>query len=345
MTDTTMTPAKVGKFDKITRLFPGIAICLIVAAAAKFLSEHYGAPQMLFALLLGMTLHFLMEDARCKPGIESGAKMILRTGVALLGLRITFDQVVSLGAAPIMWVAGGVFLTIASGFVMSRLLGLTGRFGILSGGSVGICGASAALAISSVMPKDKDLERNTIFAVLTVTTLSTIAMILYPIICSAMGLTEQEAGLFLGGTIHDVAQVVGAGYSLSDTTGDVSTITKLFRVALLVPVVFFLGLGFKMWAKKQESDIEVEDSRLPVPLFVIGFCALVFVNSMGWVPPVVQEPLVGASGWCLVTAIAALGVKTSLKSLVEVGFAPVALMIAETAFIAIWVLLGLQFVL
>ncbi len=343
MTDTTLK-TETGPFDKITRLLPGISICLIIAAAAKFLSEHYGAPQMLFALLLGMALHFLMEDARCKPGIESGAKIILRTGVALLGLRITVDQVVGLGWSPIVWVAAGVFLTIAFGAVMNKIMGRTVRFGILSGGSVGICGASAALAISSVMPKDDRLERNTIFAVLTVTTLSTIAMILYPIIATSLNLTDEQAGLFLGGTIHDVAQVVGAGYSLSDTTGDVSTIVKLFRVSLLVPVVMILGLGFKMWASKQDN-VEVDSGKLPVPFFVIGFCLLVLANTMGVVPEMVRQPMIGASGWCLVTAIAALGIKTSLKSLVEVGFGPVALMILETVFIGAWVLVGIEFVL
>jgi len=343
MTETTMK-APVRTLDKITQLFPGLAICLIVAAAAKFLSEHYGAPQMLFALLLGMALHFLMEDKACKPGIESGAKIVLRTGVALLGLRITVDQVVGLGLTPIVWVSAGVFLTIAFGAVANKLMGRTMRFGILSGGAVGICGASAALAVSSVMPKSDRQERNTIFAVLTVTTLSTIAMIVYPLICSALGLNDEQAGLFLGGTIHDVAQVVGAGYSLSDTTGDISTITKLFRVALLVPVVFVLGVGFKIWAARQE-DMEVESGKLPVPFFVIGFCVLVFINTMGYVPEVVRVPMVDVSGWCLVTAIAALGIKTSLKSLVEVGFGPVALMIAETAFIAVWVLIGIIYVL
>ncbi len=344
MTKTT-TNKETGPFDKVTRLLPGISICLIIAAAAKFLSEHYGAPQMLFALLLGMALHFLMENERCKPGIESGAKIILRTGVALLGLRITVDQVLGLGLDPVLWVAGGVFLTIVFGAVMNKLMGRTVRFGILSGGSVGICGASAALAISSVMPKDDRLERNTIFAVLTVTTLSTIAMIVYPIIATSLNLTDEQAGLFLGGTIHDVAQVVGAGYSLSDTTGDISTIVKLFRVSLLVPVVMILGFGFKIWTQRQKNGLEVDSGKLPIPFFVIGFCVLVFANTMGVVPDMVREPMISASGWCLVTAIAALGIKTSLKSLVEVGFGPVALMILQTLFIAAWVLIGIAFVL
>ncbi|MEP3244626.1 MAG: putative sulfate exporter family transporter [Sneathiella sp.] len=341
------TVAKYGtnKYNKLTRLFPGLAICLVIAAAAQFLSDHYGAPQMLFALLLGMIFHFLMENANCRPGIESGAKIVLRTGVALLGLRITVDQVVGLGLAPVLWVSSGVFLTIASGIFMSRFFGKSGRFGVLSGGSVGICGASAALAISSVMPKDKQLERNTIFVVLTVTTLSTIAMIAYPIISTALDLSPEDAGMFLGGTIHDVAQVVGAGYSLSDTTGDVATIIKLFRVSLLVPVVFVMGIAFRRIARKENGSVDMENSKLPVPLFVIGFCILVGMNSMGLAPAVIRDPLIVASGWCLVTAIAALGVKTSLKSLFEVGFAPVGVMIAETIFLASWVLIGLKYVL
>ena len=339
-----MIKLRTGTFDIITHFFPGMIICLVIAAAAKFLSEHYGAPQMLFALLLGMALHFLIMESKCKPGIEASAKIILRTGVALLGLRITIDQVIDLGITPVLWIAGGVFLTIAFGAIMNKAMGRTFRFGILSGGAVGICGASAALAISSVMPKDERLERNTIFAVLTVTTLSTIAMICYPIICTSLGLSSEQAGLFLGGTIHDVAQVVGAGYSLSDTTGDISTITKLFRVSLLVPVVFCLGIGFKIWSQKKGNNFEVQNSKLPVPFFVIGFCVLVFANTLDLVPEMVKEPMVSASGWCLVTAIAALGIKTSLKSLMEVGFGPVALMISETVFIAIWVLLGILYI-
>lgn len=330
---------------KIKSVVPGLSICLIVAAAAQFLAEHYGAPQMLFALLLGMALHFLMEDEACRPGVESGAKIVLRTGVALLGLRITVDQVVDLGWMPVLWVASGVFLTIFIGFVSSRLLGCTGKFGVLSGGSVGICGASAALAISSIMPKDKELERNTIFVVLTVTTLSTIAMVVYPILSTAFNLSPEAAGLFLGGTIHDVAQVVGAGYSLSDTTGDVATIMKLFRVSLLVPVVFVLGFAFRMRSRKQNEESLHEKSKLPIPLFVIGFCVLVMLNSFGWAPEMVKAPLISISSWCLVTAIAALGVKTSLKSLIDVGFLPVALMVGETIFLASWVLIGLVYVL
>jgi uncharacterized integral membrane protein (TIGR00698 family) len=306
------------------RYFPGMVVALTVAAAARFLSDHYGAPQMLFALLLGLAFHFLAEDRRCVPGIEFTASRVLRVGVALLGLRITVEQVAGLGLSIIGWTA-------------AKLLGRGGSFGVLTGGAVGICGASAAMAIAAVLPRHPQHERDTIFAVIAVTTLSTIAMVIYPIVAKALGLDDHAAGIFLGGTIHDVAQVVGAGYGISPEAGDVATVTKLFRVAMLVPVVFALSLVF---GRRGGGT----GRRVPLPFFVIAFCLLVAANSFGLVPEVPREFLTELSRWCLVAAIAALGVKTSLKALMTVGAVPVSLMVAETLFIAAWVLAGALFV-
>jgi uncharacterized integral membrane protein (TIGR00698 family) len=316
--------------DRLARIAPGLALCMVVAAAARFLSEHYGAPQMLFALLLGMALHFLTEDARSAAGIDFAARVLLRLGVALLGVRITFDEVGHLGAGAVVWMATGVALTIAVGALAVRLTGLDRRFGILSGGAVAICGASAAMAIAAVLPRDARSERDTILVVVTVTALSTLAMILYPIITATLGLGDRAAGLFLGGTIHDVAQVVGAGYSVSPETGDTATLAKLFRVAMLVPAVLLIGLRHRARGR-----------RAPLPLFVVGFAALVALNSAGAVPAVATGWLTTLSGWCLVTAIAALGVKTSLRSLVEVGSAPLLLLLGETVVLALWIGLGI----
>lgn len=317
------------------RYFPGMVVALTVAAAARFLSDHYGAPQMLFALLLGLAFHFLAEDRRCIPGIQFTASRVLRVGVALLGLRITVEQVAGLGWDLIGWVGAGVVLTIAVGWAAAKLMGRRGSFGVLTGGAVGICGASAAMAIAAVLPRHPQHERDTIFTVIAVTTLSTIAMVVYPIVARAIGFDDQAAGIFLGGTIHDVAQVVGAGYSISPEAGDVSTVTKLFRVAMLVPVVFALSLVF--------GRREGAGRRPPLPFFVIAFCLLVAANSFGLVPESVREFLSELSRWCLVAAIAALGVKTSLKALMTVGAVPVSLMVGETLFIAAWVLAGAFF--
>jgi uncharacterized integral membrane protein (TIGR00698 family) len=196
----------------------------------------------------------------------------------------------------------------------------------LTGGAVAICGASAALAISSVLPKSDSRERDTVFTVIGVTTLSTMAMVIYPIIIAFFGLDHAAVGMFLGGTIHDVAQVVGAGFSVSEETGHVATFTKLLRVAMLVPVVMALSVLF------HARGDSTAGRRLPG--FLVVFVLLVAANSAGVIPEPVLAALKGISRWCLVTAIAALGMKTSLKAMAAVGWRPIALMVAETVFLA-----------
>ncbi len=322
---------------RVRELTPGIVIAALVALAASWLSEHYGAPVMLFALLLGIAVNFLSTDARCKPGIEFASRTILRIGVALLGMRITFDQVQSLGFGVLAITAVAVALTIATGWVLSRSLRLETGFGALTGGAVAICGASAALAIASVLPRGPSHERDTVMTVVSVTALSTIAMILYPIVTAALGFDPHTAGIFLGATIHDVAQVVGAGYTISTDAGDTATIVKLFRVALLLPAV--LVISFLFHTRHAAGEVTTRPPLLP--FFLIAFAVLVAVNSTGWVPQAVNAGLQEGSRWCLVTAIAALGTKTSLGDLARVGWRPIALVLAETLVVALLVLGGL----
>src|SRR5205814_6248892 len=129
----------------VLSIYPGVLVALTIALAASWLSQHYTAPVMLFALLFGMTFHFLHEEGRCIPGIEFASKAVLRTGVALLGARITVEQIVALGPVPVAMVVAGVTTTLLVRLGLARLLGLSRRFGAPSGGSVGVCGASAAL--------------------------------------------------------------------------------------------------------------------------------------------------------------------------------------------------------
>ena len=126
-------------------LMPGVLACGVVAAAATFLSEHYGAPVMLFALLLGMAMNFLSAEGPCAAGIEFTARQLLRVGVALLGLRITVEQVAALGWHPVLLVVASVVLTIAVSVAAARLFGFKGIFGVLTGGATAICGVSGAL--------------------------------------------------------------------------------------------------------------------------------------------------------------------------------------------------------
>lgn len=322
-------PGRAALADRTRTLAPGILIAFTVAAAAAFLGEHYTAPVMLFALLLGMAFHFLAEEGRCVAGIDFTSKRLLRIGVALLGARVTLAQIFELGFAPVLIVLVCTAATIGAGVVLARAFGRSVGFGILTGGAVAICGASAALAVASVLPKRSGSERDTLFTVVAVTSLSTIAMIAYPVLYGALGFDDVESGILLGATIHDVAQVVGAGYAISPEAGDVATYVKLLRVALLPGVVIAVALAVRSRAGTARSAGPV------VPGFAVAFLVILLVNSTGLVPASVTLVVQDASRWLLVAAIAALGMKTSLKAMFELGPGHVLVVGLETLFLLV----------
>ena len=318
-------------------LVPGLLMSCVVAAAATFLADHYHAPVMLFALLLGMAMNFLAVDGKCKPGIEFTSREVLRVGVALLGMRITFSQIAALGWHPVVLVVGSVVLTILVSMLAARAMGFQTLFGLLTGGATAICGASAALALAAALPAHPGKERATLFTVIGVSALSTLAMIVYPMVVQLFGLDATQAGMFLGGTIHDVAQVVGAGYGMSQQTGDTATVVKLMRVAMLLPVI----VCAVMISRSRGGEPGAKRPPL-LPWFAVGFIVLAAINSTGWIAAPVQSFANDLSRWCLVIAISALGMKTQLKELATVGLKPVLLMLGETVFLAALVLAMLR---
>ncbi len=312
---------------------PGLATAGALAALAAFLSSRYGGPQYLYALLFGIALNFLRESARYRPGIDFASRGVLRFGVALLGLRITLSQVAELGWPTVLLLVAAIALTIGFTVLLSRRLQRPAAEGVLVGGAVAICGASAALALAAVLPRNERFARFTLLTVVGVTALSTLAMIFYPALASSLHLGDREAGLFLGGTIHDVAQVVGAGYMISPLAGDTATLVKLLRVALLVPVVLACSLVYRESSK---------ESRTPLlPWFLLLFAAFVLLRSSVTLP----SELIGFGGElsraCLLTAIAGLGLKTSFQELVTLGWRPIVLLLGATVFLALVVLLSL----
>lgn len=321
--------------------FPGFAVSALIAMTAQFLSDHYNAPAMLLALLLGLALHFLGEEGtKTAPGVDMTARTVLRLGVALLGARISVDLLAALGGPMILLVVLGVVATILFGLVVSRFAGRSWRFALLTGGSVAICGASAAMAIAAVLPKHGKSERDLVFTVLSVTVLSTVAMVVYPLVSDLFGFTARDSGVFLGGTIHDVAQVVGASFSISPETGETGTLVKLIRVSMLAPVVLVFSLVIRQRGLSGAAEAGARPPLLPG--FVIGFLVLAAANSLGLIPPALADLAGALSRWALLIAIAAVGVKTSLKKMLEVGGGAIALIVAETVFLGGFVLAGLH---
>jgi uncharacterized integral membrane protein (TIGR00698 family) len=324
-------------------LLPGLAVAAALAGAATFVAALHGGLQMLYALCFGTALNHLAGRARTQPGIEFCARSVLRLGVGLLGARITAAQIVALG-----WqTAGVVVLAVASTLLLGtwagRRLGLSSARSVLAGGAVAICGASAALAISAVLPRHRDSERFTLIVVVSVTLMSTIAMVLYPLVVRFFGLPPALGGLFLGGTIHDVAQVVGAGYTIDPATGDAATIVKLFRVTLLTVVVAVVSLMFRAEcaaAAAAMGDAPGAQGQSLLPWFLWLFVAMVALNSLGALSTHLQQGLNLVSRSCLVLAIAALGMKTSLRQLARMGWTPVLLILADTLWLALSVLVA-----
>lgn len=311
--------------DRIAPLVPGLMLAATIAAAAAFLGAHYGAPVMLFALLLGMAFNFLHDDGPCRAGIDFASKFVLRLGVGLLGARIALEDLAMIGLSGAGVLMGLIGVTIASGFAIAPLFRRQWRFALLTGGAVAICGASAALAIAAVIPHNDKTERNTLFTVMAVTALSTLAMVGYPLLFQTLGFSELQQGFLIGATIHDVAQVVGAGFSVSDPAGEMATITKLFRVAMLPVVLVAIVLVLRM------TGTAASAGKIPLlPWFMVLFLALVILASMVTLPQGLVAQIDTVSRACLITAIAALGVKTSLKALTAVGGGHLAIVVIET---------------
>lgn len=324
-------------------LLPGLGVAALLGGAATLVAAQHGGPQMLYALFFGVALNHLSRGTRTAAGIEFGARTVLRLGVGLLGARITAAQIAALGWQTAAVVVLAVFSTVTLALWLGRRFGLSRAQSVLSGGAVAICGASAALAIAAVLPRHKDGERFTLVVVVSVTLLSTIAMVLYPLMVRLLDLPPGLAGLFLGGTIHDVAQVVGAGYTISPAAGDAATVVKLFRVTLLTVVVAATAIAFRHEREAQaEPPAPGSTQRRPplLPWFLWVFVAMVLINSIGLLSPGVQQALGHTSRTCLVLAIAALGMKTSFRQLARMGWRPIALIVAETVWLATFVLIA-----
>jgi uncharacterized integral membrane protein (TIGR00698 family) len=322
----------------VRTIAPGFALAAMTAgaavAAAAVLARVVPIPAMVIALGIGIALNPIARRPLFLPGIAFCLKALLRWAVALLGLRIALGEIAALGWMTAILVVVAMIVTIFSGFLFARMLGQRPAYGALAGAGTAVCGASATLAASIVVPDYKGKEADVAFVVVAVNALSTLAMVLYPIVCSVLGFDAQLTGVMLGATIHDVAQVVGAGYAVSDSVGNTAVVVKLFRVFLLFPVVLVIGWSFARRAVASDA------AKIPFPMFALVFVALCLLNSIvGAIPALAplfalaKAPLIEASTWGLLIAIGALGLGTSLPAITALGWRHVATVTATTVVI------------
>ena len=327
-------------------ILPGLALSALVAVAAVLAAPLVAAllpiPAMVIALAIGIALNPLAWRPAFAPGIAFCLKKILPWAVALLGLRIALADIAALGLTTAILVVAAMAFTLAAGVLLARAFGQSPAYGALAGAGTAVCGASATLATSIMLPDYKGKEADVAFVVVAVNALSTVAMVLYPLICTFLGFNERLTGVMLGATIHDVAQVVGAGYAVAETTGNTAVIVKLFRVLLLFPVVLAIGWSYARPAANAAG-------KIPIPLFALVFVALCVLNSIAssiiTVAPAyaqIKAPLVEVSTWGLLIAIGALGLGTSFTAIAALGWRHVATVTGTTAVILTVVTAGLM---
>lgn len=295
------------------KLAPGLVAGLALAVLAKLLSQSLHAPAPLIAVVLGMMLGALGLQAQLGAGLDIFAKPGLRLGVAMMGAQISWAEFAALGGPAIL--ASGVVVLggLAIGAAAGLALGLPFAEALIAAAACSICGASAALAASQAAPASPANQRTTALVIVGVNLLSTVAMLAYPPLTNALGLTAHQAGVFFGLSIHDVAQVAGAGASVSPETASTAALAKLARIVWLGPAVVLIGL---MLTRSAEGG-RVSGLQAP-PAFVLGFAALAAARGLNLIPPVLVSTLAACSSFLLLAGVGAISAKLGPQALLQV---------------------------
>lgn len=302
--------------EERTNYVPGLAVVGVAAAAAAWLAEHYDFPIILLGLLIGLSLSFVAQEKSTHAGLDLASRSCLRWGIVALGFQVTLMQVAALGPWPFVSLLAIMGLTFAAGLTGARLSGQTRYAGILAGGATAICGASAALALYGIIGRDRLSQAHFAMTLIGVSMASALAMSVYPVIAGDLGLGDTQAGFLIGASIHDVAQAIGGGFTFSDAAGSEATIIKLSRVALLGPALIFVSL----WIGSASEGAPSTWRRLAPPWFILGFVALLAVNSVVAVPEAVRSATMALSKALLLFAVIATAMRSDMKMVLKLGW-------------------------
>ena len=328
------TRASRGSWSLIGVL-PGLALTSSVTLAAFALRQVPGMATfspMIIAIVIGIAFHNIVgTPSWAKPGVTFSLRRVLRVAIILLGLQLTASQVIAVGGRGLGIIATTLLATFVFTVWMGRVLGVEPRLAQLIAAGTSICGASAVIATNTVTgARDEDVA----YAVACVTVFGTLAMFGYPLLPHLLHLNPQQFGLWSGASIHEIAQVVAAAFQNGQRAGEFGTVAKLSRVMLLAPMVIGLGLMQRRNAGSSHSDLGLAAARPPMPWFVLGFVALVGVNSLVAIPAEARGWIVAATTFLLSVALAAMGLETDIRKLAAEGFRPALLGAFASLFIA-----------
>lgn len=307
-------------------LAPGLLLALGMGVAGLWLAEQpllarWQVSALTLAIVLGMILGNAFGarlPAPLAPGVAAAQQKLLRLGVILFGLRISFQQIAAVGPAGLLLdvviVAGTLWLGTTLG---RRVFGLDRDTALLTAGGSAICGAAAVLAMERVVKPDPS---KVAIAVATVVLFGTLDIFVYPWLFPHLGMDARQYGLFTGATVHEVAQVVAAGSAVSPAAADTAVIVKLTRVMMLVPVLLAIS-----WAAARRGAAGDGRGRMSIPWFALLFVAVSAVNSAVALPEALKSALLTLDTLALAAAMAALGLETRFARLRALGPRPLLL--------------------
>jgi uncharacterized integral membrane protein (TIGR00698 family) len=315
----------------ICDMAPGVALCCAIAVAAAAIATVAGT-SVTWALIIGMALTTVWPPKLSfHPGIELSAKHILRIGIALLVTQVSAESLQVLDGKTIGLLAGSVFAVLLAGRLLAPVLGISHELALVTASSVAICGASAAVAFGLAIARAETRERDIACTVGAVSVISTLAMLLYPFIARHLGFASLPAGVFLGGTIHEVPHAVAAGFAIDADTGNVATVTKLLRVGMLGPALMLVI------SSRSRTPGQSGFSFLCPPWFLIGFVVFAILNLSGELPAQIASAAGKISRACILVAMAGIGLKLQWRSLLDYGWRPVALLLLLSGLMATFV--------
>ncbi len=322
-------------------MVPGIVLVAMitsVAFSARSVSGFALFSPMILAVVAGMIYsNVLGTPAHAKAGIAFSQRRLLRFAIVLLGFQLTLGQVAAIGAGGVGIVAATLGATFVFTVTLGRLLGVDRKLAQLIAAGTSICGASAIVATNIVTDaRDEDVT----YAVAAITLFGTIAMLGFPLLAPVFGLDQHAFGLWAGASIHEVAQVIGAGFQNGTQAGEIATVAKLTRVAMLAPMVLALGL----MARRTAAPINDSAAKAPMPWFVVAFIAVVALNSLVAMPAKIHSAMALATQIMLTMGLAAMGLQANISQLRSRGLRPLALAFFAFLFVGGFSLMLVKFV-
>ena len=305
-------------------VWPGLVLTAAIAAMAFALRQiPYVSvlSPIILSIAIGMVFHNVVgTPALAKPGVAFSMRRLLRFAIILLGLQLTASQLVEVGASGLAIIALTLTATFLFTVQLGRLIGVDRQLSELIAAGTSICGASAVIATNTVTrAPDEDVA----YAVACVTVFGSIAMFAYPLLPGLLHLDPHAFGLWSGASIHEIAQVVAAAFQDGRDAGEFGTIAKLARVTMLAPVV--MSPGFLAARQARRGGNGQSTARAPLPWFVLGFIALVGINSLISIPTEVRSVIVTLTTFLLSMALAAMGLETDIRKLCAKGIRPLLL--------------------